>query len=479
MSLSRRSLNALARRLFGFAELHAFQLKIIARILEGRNTLGIAATASGKTECFLLPALLLPGLTVVVSPLKSLMQDQWERCNERYGLGALTTYVNGDVEYGERSRRLRGMREGRYKLAYLTPEQLARPHVRAALQRCTVSVLAVDEAHCVSQWGHDFRPDYLNMVRRVRTTWEEPPVIVALTATASERVRRDLCSPSLFDLDNRPAEEGGDVVFHGSNRLEIDLVVRIEPDAARRGRRILEDLQPFAGDSACGSALVFLPYTGADSPGQAEGDSSPAVESFAAFLERHLGRRVATYHGQMGEGQQTEVGTFLRTRWRREDTDWGVYIFQGTEGSFCGVGRLRGALPGVEYAMVGCWKEFEKYGRQFLFHRCTVGATAKVADRPLGDVSGRDRRAEQRAFMHSEKRIMVATRSFGMGIDKADIRLVIHHSPPGDLLSYAQELGRAARDGGRGLAILTFTETPYPSGTGSRLTDERHSGTIY
>ena len=468
------SLNALARQLFGFAELHDFQHTIIGRILEGRNTLGLAATASGKTECFLLPALLLPGLTVVVSPLKSLMQDQWERCDERYGLGALTTYVNGDVEYGERIRRLRGMREGRYKLAYFTPEQLARYHVRAALQRCAVSVLAVDEAHCVSQWGHDFRPDYLNMVRRLRTAWDKPPVIVALTATASERVRRDLCSPSLFDLDNRPAEAGGDVVYHGSNRLEIDLVVRVEPDPASRGRRILEDLQPFARDSGSGSALVFLPYTEADNHrGQTEGDSSPAVEPFAAFLERHLGRRVATYHGQMGEGQQTEVGTFLRARWRREDNDWGVYIFQGTEGTFCGVGRLRGALRGVQYTMVGCWKEFEKYGRQFLFNRCTAGGAATVADRPLGDVSGRDRRAEQRAFMHSENRIMVATKSFGMGIDKADIRLVIHHSPPGDLLSYAQELGRAARDGGRGLAILSFTEAPYPGGTGARLTDER------
>ena len=85
------------------------------------------------------------------------------------------------------------MREGRYKLAYFTPEQLARQHVRAALQRTAVSVLAIDEAHCVSQWGHDFRPDYLNMVRRLRGCWERAPVLVALTATASQRVRRELC----------------------------------------------------------------------------------------------------------------------------------------------------------------------------------------------------------------------------------------------------------------------------------------------
>jgi superfamily II DNA helicase RecQ len=465
------SLDTLARRLFGFPALHDFQHKIIRRVLEGRNTLGIAATASGKTECFLLPALLLPGLTVVVSPLRSLMQDQWERCDERYGLGAVTTYLNGDVDYGERLRRLCGMREGRYKLAYFTPEQLARNHVRAALQRTAVSVLAIDEAHCVSQWGHDFRPDYLNMVRRLRACWERRPVVVALTATAGERVRRDLCGPALFNLDNRPVEEGGDVVFHGSNRLELDLVVRVEPDAAARSRRIVQDLEPFTQPSAGGSAIVFLPYTGARVPGEEEGQGSAAVEPFAAWLERQLGQRVSTYHGQMGEGVQTEVGTFLHTRWRRDDNDWGVYLFQGPQGAFCGVGHLREPTPGVCYTMAGRWQEFEKYGWQFLFETCVAGGAAAPPCRPLGDVTGRDRRAEQRAFMRSRNRIMVATKGFGMGIDKPDIRLVIHHSPPGDLLSYAQEVGRAARDGSRGQVILYYTEGEYPTATGHTLTD--------
>ena len=285
------SLNALAQRLFGFSALHDFQHTIIRRVLQGRNTLGLAATAAGKTECFLLPALLLPGLTVVVSPLKSLMQDQWGALPGALRPGALTTFVNGDVDHGERQRRLRRMREGRYKLAYFTPEQLAQHHIRAALQRTTVSVLAIDEAHCVSQWGRDFRPDYLNMVRRLRECWPRPPVIVALTATASERVRRDLCDPSLFNLDNRPVEEGGDIVFHGSNRLELDLVVRVEPDAAARSRRIALDLEPFTRSAVAGSALVFLPYTGATGTGDEEGESSAAVEPFAAWLERQLGQQ--------------------------------------------------------------------------------------------------------------------------------------------------------------------------------------------
>jgi hypothetical protein len=334
-------------------------------------------------------------------------------------------------------------------------------------------VLAIDEAHCVSQWGHDFRPDYLNMVRRLRGCWERPPVLVALTATAGERVRRDLCDPALFGLDGRPVEEGGDVVFHGSNRLELDLIVRVEPDAAARSRHILEDLRPFTRPTTGGSAIVFLPHTGAAEPGPEARECSAAVEPFAAWLERRLGQRVATYHGQMGEGQQTEAGTFVGTRWRRDDNDWGVYLFQGPKGTFCGVGHLREPAPGARYTLVGRWEEFEKYGRQFLFETCVRGDGSAAAGRPLGDVTGRDRRAEQRAFMRSENRIMVATKSFGMGIDKADIRLVIHHSPTGDLLSYAQEVGRAARDGQRGRVILYYTGEEYPTATGYALTDRQ------
>ncbi len=138
-------LNALARRLFGFSALHDFQHRIIRRVLNGQDTLGIAATGAGKTETFLLPALLFPGLTIVVSPLKSLMQDQWERCDERYGLGAVTTYINGDVPHAERVHRLQALRAGRFKLAFFTPEQLARNYLVAVLRQTNVSMLVIDE----------------------------------------------------------------------------------------------------------------------------------------------------------------------------------------------------------------------------------------------------------------------------------------------------------------------------------------------
>jgi hypothetical protein len=477
----RAGLDALARRLFGFPALRDFQQRVIRRVLEGRKTtLGIAATGAGKTECFLLPALLLPGLTVVISPLKSLMQDQWERCDERYGLGALTTYVNGDLDFRERACRLEALRQGRYKLAYFTPEQVARAQVRAVLRQTAVSLLVIDEAHCVSQWGHDFRPDYLNMIRRLRGCWAQAPAVLGLTATAGERVRRDLAL--LLDFDPRPDAEGGDVVYDTSNRLELELIVRIEQDATARGRHILEDLRPFAQDSAAGSAIVFMPYTGAgdeETVGRREdsteqGVCSPGVEPFAGYLERQLGRRVAVYHGKMKDEPETCEAILCGVRWEREDGRWGVYECHGPEGPFSAVGCLPRVAVGALYHFFGRWIDTPQYGRQFSFEAGEpIEEPPADVPRPLGDTTGRSRRTEQHAFIHSERRIMVATKSFGMGIDKPDVRLVIHRSPPGDLLAYAQEAGRAGRDGTPSRVILYYADPKHGGGSGPQITDQQ------
>ncbi|MBX5490759.1 MAG: DEAD/DEAH box helicase [Chloroflexi bacterium] len=408
-TVTRQTVDEIAYRLFGFTALRPFQHRILARVLTGHSVLGIAATGGGKSECFILPAMLLPGITVVVSPLKSLMTDQYhQRIERRYGLDHLTTYLNGDVSLREREARLKRLELGYYKLVYCTPEQLARDWVLASLKRAHEAVgiryLAMDEAHCISQWGHDFRPAYLNLTRRLSEYGIEP-VRIALTATASLEVRRDICEE--LELDSRPLDDGGDVLVDSSNRPELNLIVRVTETTTEKAERILVDLRALlqrnAESESKGAAIVFMPYTGNDPnnteaylPGAAHsrrGMRSARVNAFASFLERELGERVAIYHGQM-------------------DAD------DGPDGQ----------------------------------------SQDRAADeRPLGDLSGRTRLSEQEAFLDDRRAIMVATKGFGMGIDKPNVRLVIHRTLTANLEAYAQEAGRAARDGAPADVILYYS----------------------
>lgn len=191
---AREVIDELAYRLFGFAKMWELQHQMLGRVLTGKHLLGIAATGGGKSECYILPAMVLPGITIVVSPLKSLMADQYEqRVKGRYGLEHLVSYINGDVPFKEREARLKRLELGYYKLVYFTPEQLERGYVLDSLRRADHSVgiryLAIDEAHCISQWGHDFRPSYLDILRRLRQKDVGSDLrIIALTATASPKV---------------------------------------------------------------------------------------------------------------------------------------------------------------------------------------------------------------------------------------------------------------------------------------------------
>jgi superfamily II DNA helicase RecQ len=396
-----QAIDDLAYRLFGFSAMRPFQHRIIGQALQGRSILGIAATGGGKSECYILPAMLLPGITIVVSPLKSLMSDQFEqRLRRRYGLDHLCTYLNGDVQFTERQARLRRLELGYYKLIYMTPEQLERPYVLNALKRADARVgvryLALDEAHCISQWGHDFRPSYLNLYHRLRTAGIEP-VRIALTATASPYVRADICDE--LDLDNRPLSEGGEVDIDSSNRPELDLVVSVLPDDNDKAAAIVGRLNALLDDNTAatepGSAIVFMPWADHgdhDGPGLA----SPYVTQFAHALEPEIGQKVSIYYSDLDEDQ-------------------------------------------AEYAF----------------------ADGTSTDKPLGDLSGRTRETEQEAFITGERAIMVATKGFGMGIDKPNIRLVMHRTPPANLEAYAQEAGRAGRDGRRATAVLTYA-APRP-----------------
>ena len=394
--VSSAALDDLGYRLFGFARLSGFQHRVVERALKGRSTLCIAATGAGKSECFIMPAMLLDGVTVVVSPLKSLMADQYEkRLSERFGLQHLSTFINGDVPLAEREARLRRLEDGYYKLIYLTPEQLQRSYVLDALRRADRAVgiryLALDEAHCISQWGHQFRPAYLNIWRRLRDCGLDP-VRIALTATASPMVRDDLCEE--LGLDRDPAEDGGDVIVESADRPELNLIVRVARSTGEKAEQIVSELRAMRARSReegeAGAALVFMPWTG-QNPEHARPDAlAPGVSQFAAYLEKELGARVAIYHSKM-------------------DTD-----------------------------------EREK-------------RASNSPPKPLGDLSGRTREGEQARFMDGECDVMVATKGFGMGIDKSNIRLVVHRSAPSNLEAYAQEAGRAGRDHKVADALLLYS----------------------
>jgi superfamily II DNA helicase RecQ len=407
------TINELAYRLFGFKGMREFQHRILERVLCGRSILGIAATGGGKSECFILPAMILPGITVVVSPLRALMTDQYDqRITQRYGLGDLSTYINGDVPFMERQARLKRMEMGFYKLVYFTPEQLERGYILDSLRRADQNVgvryLAMDESHCISQWGHDFRPSYLNILHRLRD-YSIHPVIIALTATASARVREDICTE--LGLNSLSIDQGGDVFVHSSNRPEIMFEVRLKRTTDEKIDDMLTELGQFITQNKDNqqpeSALVFMPHTGGnpENKGQyfpatqnsEQGKKSAGVTGFASYLERKLEHKVAIYHGKMdNEIESPEV--------------------------------IQGFPSGDK--------------------------------REFGDLSGRTRNSEQTNFINSVKTnidVMVATKGFGMGIDKPNIRLVIHRSPTGNLEAYAQEAGRAGRDGEMSKAILYYS----------------------
>jgi len=321
---------------FGYGDFRAGQQAAIESILGGRDTVVVLPTGGGKSLCYQIPALVLPGLTVVVSPLISLMKDQVDSLVAR---GLPAAYINSTLTGGQISDRLARAARGELKLLYLAPERFDAGNTAAQLLRgAGVSLLAIDEAHCISQWGHDFRPSYLR-VRAIREALGAPPTI-ALTATATPAVRRDIARQlALRD----PA-----VVITGFDRTNLSYSVIPARNDAEKDRRLVDALEAREG-----LAVVYA-------------STRRAVERLAGLLARE-GIRAAAYHAGLDDAHRHEV---------------------------------------------------------------------------------------QEAFMREDVRVIVATNAFGMGIDKPNVRLVVHHAMPGSLEAYYQEAGRAGRDGLSSEAVL-------------------------
>ena len=322
--------------IFGHEQFRPFQETIVNHILKRQDALIVLPTGGGKSLCYQLPALMFEGVTVVVSPLISLMQDQVMQLQNRGIRAAFLNHTVGNTEY---VATMQQVRDGEIKLLYLAPETLVRPEILVMLDDSDVACLAIDEAHCISQWGHDFRPEYRQLVS-IRERFKNA-VCIALTATATPRVQNDI--KKLLKLD-----EGNE--FIGSFDRE-NLFIAVEPKVE-------------------------------------------SLEQTLTFLNRHRGE------------------------------------------------------SGIIYCQTK--KQVESLCRNLTARRISV--------RPYhADLDNTTRQQNQEAFINDEIQVIVATIAFGMGIDKADVRFVLHAGLPKEPESYYQEIGRSGRDGLPAECLLLFS----------------------
>jgi len=282
MTLTAEAALAALREHFGFEDFREGQREVIGAILEGHDTVVVMPTGGGKSLCYQLPALMKEGATVVVSPLIALMKDQVDALQAR---GLPATFINSSIDFEEQKARLNGIRKGRYKLVYVAPERFRSAHFVEALKQARLSLFAVDEAHCISQWGHDFRPDYLRLGAVIEHLGR--PQTIALTATATPYVRADIIEQlalrnprafvSGFDRPNLSIN-----VFH--TQKEREKIVHI--------KKLATASSP-SGSNGGGSGIIYT-------------STRKSVEQVTARL-REAGLSIVAYHAGMDEAARTRA----------------------------------------------------------------------------------------------------------------------------------------------------------------------------
>lgn len=327
--------DAILRQVFGYQQFRAGQSDIIATITAGRDCLVVMPTGGGKSLCYQIPALMLPGLTVVISPLISLMKDQVDQLRL---LGVEAGYLNSAQTPQQQQQVIEGCHNNRIRMLYVAPERLRMGSFLQQLQRWQPSLLAVDEAHCISQWGHDFRPEY-SAIGELRQYLPDLPII-ALTATADDTTRTDISARLRLN----------DPLIHISSfdrpNIRYTLVEKYKP---------FDQLWMFVRGQKGQCGIIYC-------------NSRNKVEDVAARLQKR-GLSVAAYHAGLENSQRESV---------------------------------------------------------------------------------------QDAFLKDNIQVVVATVAFGMGINKSNVRFVVHFDIPRNIESYYQETGRAGRDGVSAEAVLFY-----------------------
>jgi ATP-dependent DNA helicase RecQ len=324
---------------FGLQSFRPGQREVIESIVAGNDCMCVMPTGGGKSLCYQLPSLIRPGLTIVVSPLIALMKDQVDGLGRR---GIPAALINSTLSQSEQQQRLQDVAAGKYQLVYVAPERLRNNRFLEAIRATPIQLLAIDEAHCISQWGHDFRPDYAR-IGRFRE-WLGGVQTVALTATATPRVREDIVQV----LGLRKPKQ----FMSGFARPNLHFGVVARPNDREKD----EELEKFLAGMH-GSGIIYAA-------------TRKRCEALVEWIGKKLKVSVGAYHA--------------------------------------------GLMPD-------------------------------------------QRRVIQERFMKNELRIIVATNAFGMGIDKPDLRFVIHYNMPGSLEAYYQEAGRAGRDGKQSVCVMLYS----------------------
>ncbi|GGH73844.1 ATP-dependent DNA helicase RecQ [Pullulanibacillus pueri] len=327
----------LLKKIFGYDSFREGQKDIISRVLDRQDTVGIMPTGGGKSLCYQIPALLFDGLTFIISPLISLMKDQVDALRNE---GVSATFINSSLSQEEVRQRLKMAEEGHYKMIYVAPERFESTSFIDWLKTLPIELMAIDEAHCISQWGHDFRPSY-RLIKQMLTQLVHKPVILALTATATPQVTADICQ--LLEIDRHHVVQTG----FARDNLFFQVV---------KGQDQRRFIREYVMKNQAQSGIIYAA-------------TRKRVEQLHSFLKDE-GVQVGKYHAGLSEEERAQ---------------------------------------------------------------------------------------QQEVFLYDNLNVMVATNAFGMGIDKSNVRYVIHYNMPKNIEAYYQEAGRAGRDGQASECILLYS----------------------